>query len=84
MDCNMANKQLISEIQTFVITQMYNALKTEKQVNFQTLSDAIKAKFPTEKFNWITAVRGPIQHFLSKGYMKRDTSNLRVEIYTAA
>lgn len=65
-----------SETNRFVLERLAAA----GAVSFPEIREHITAKFPGAAFNWMTAVRAPMQGLINGGAMKR-TADVTVEVY---
>lgn len=72
----------IGKIQAFTRKIIDRELAEKKQLDFLVLRNEVQAEFPGKKFNWLTAVRSPMQEAINAGRMRR-TKNVHVEVYEA-
>lgn len=78
-----ATRAQVQAIAEFAVADICAELaKPNGYFTFGQLGDTILAAFGSElQFNWLTAVRNPMQGFINQGLMVRDTSDLTIERY---
>ena len=70
----------IAAVQAAVVKFVSNRLDEVGTVSFSEIRDHVTAAFPGAAFNWLTAVRAPMQSLINAGNMKR-TADVSAEVY---
>lgn len=72
--------KIILSIQSETNRFILERLREAGTVTFSEIRDHINATFPGAKFNWMTAVRSPMQALINGGAMVR-TPDVHNEVY---